>query len=139
MLSTGFFAERLLMTKQVVSDDTQSSSKSARAQHHPKQWWLEHYHAWQGSGLTKGDYCSNHDIKLSSFYNWVCRFQKESVTTSQAKTRKASSSFVEVAVRESSPAEARSLTIGDITVGFDKGLSPVDVAQWVKSLRTISC
>lgn len=127
------------MTKQTVSDGTQSSSASARAQHHPKQWWLEHYQAWQDSGLTKSGYCSTHDIKLSSFYNWICRFQKESVATSQAKTHKTASPFVEVTVRQSSPAEARSLTIGDITVGFGRGLSPADIAQWVKSLRAISC
>lgn len=129
------------MTKQAASGDTQSSSTRARAQHHPKQWRLGHYQVWQDSGLTKSGYCSAHDIELSSFHNWVCRFQKESVAISQAKTHRSrfSSPFVEVTVRQSSPAEARSLTIGDITVGFDKGLSPADIAQWVKSLRTTSC
>lgn len=127
------------MTKPTSTANSSTSASRSRAQHHPKQWWLEHYQAWRSSGQSKSDYCTAHDIKLSSFYNWVCRFQKESVATSQTKGNKAVSPFVEVAVRPSSSAQARSLTIGDITVGFDEGLPPADIVQWAQSLRAISC
>lgn len=109
-----------------------------RAQRHPKMWWLEHYQAWRDSGQTKIGYCTAHGIKLSSFYNWVCRFQKNSSANSLAKTGKTVSPFIEVAVCPTSLARARSLTVGDITVGFDEALSASDIAQWAKSLRAWS-
>lgn len=127
------------MTEPTSTTHSSTSASRSRAQHHPKHWWLEHYQAWQRSGQSKSDYCATHDIKLSSFYNWVCRFQKESVASSSSKPNKAVSPFVEMAILPSSSAQARSLTIGDITVGFDEGLSPADIVQWIKPLRAISC
>ena len=38
-----------------------------------QSYWFEHIHAWRGSGLSKADYCSFHDLSLTSLMYWLRR------------------------------------------------------------------
>ena len=33
-----------------------------RLHSHPRSWWLEHYHSWQSSGLSKSAYCAERSV-----------------------------------------------------------------------------
>lgn len=39
----------------------------------------DHLVAWRASGLTQAAYCASHDLKATTFKNWVCR-EREDVT-----------------------------------------------------------
>ena len=41
----------------------------------PKDWWKQHYDNWISSELSIGKYCSNNNIKKSSFYRWIKIFR----------------------------------------------------------------
>lgn len=121
---------------------THNSASANRSQHRPRQWWLEHYQAWASSGLSKPEYCAAHSLKYSSFYNWVHRFQNSTDLVSSKRERKveAHAPFVRaLIVAEPSATVPISLTIRDVTVRFDSGLPPQDLAVWVKSLRALLC
>jgi hypothetical protein len=113
-----------------------------RTQQRPRQWWLEHYQAWAKSGLSRPEYCEAHGLKYSSFYNWAHRFQKSTDVVPGKPDRKveAHAPFVQaLIVAEPSAPAPISLTIRDVTVRFDSGLPPQDLAVWVRSLRALPC
>lgn len=35
-----------------------------------RDFWQDHFDAWKQSGLTRGEYCRQHDLKLSTFGYW---------------------------------------------------------------------
>lgn len=114
-----------------------------RAERRPRQWWFEHYQAWKASGVSAAQYCAEQGIHLSSLYNWACRFQKESSQQGQTRTRAASpkppSAFIEAVIQPPDSVRAQSLSVNDITVQFDSGISPESIALWVKALRAAPC
>lgn len=117
-------------------------TRANRAQQRPRQWWLEHYQAWASSGLSRTEYCAAHGLKYSSFYNWAHRFQNSTDVVPSIPDRKVETRtpFVQaLIVAEPSAPVSISLIVGDITVRFDSGLTPQDLAVWVKSLRALPC
>ena len=132
------------MKKSTNALSTRSTNTRPRAQRRPQQWWFEHYQAWKLSGIAAEQYCSKQGIRLSSFYNWSCRFQKQSPRQPErAKIQTALTQspmpFIEAVIDSPLPTRAQSVTVNDITVQFQSGVSPQHIAEWVKALRAAVC
>jgi hypothetical protein len=114
---------------------------SARSRHHSRQWWLDHFKAWQRSGLSKSDYCSANSLKHSSFYNWACKFQQQAAAPRiVTKPSKKGDAFVQALItHEPELPKAQRLTINDVALEFNSGLLPQDLAVWAKALRELPC
>ena len=53
------------------------SNKVPRAPNRTNAFWIEHIKLWRICGLSKADYCRQHDLNVGSFYNWC---STESIT-----------------------------------------------------------
>ena len=42
-------------------------------------FWRGHFEAWELSGLTQREYCSQHGISLKSFGNWRGQLKREAM------------------------------------------------------------
>ena len=114
---------------------------AARSPHHSRHWWLAHYKAWRKTKLTKAEYCSSNSLKYSSFYNWACKFQLSEVapSTAQVKATPGSPFLQAVMIDERPLPAAHSVTLKNITLQFNAGLSPQDLAAWIKVLQALPC
>lgn len=120
---------------------TTDATDTRRAARRSRQWWFEQVQAWQSSGLGKAEYCAAHGLKAASLYLWASRFRQQGDQARNAATTPAShSAFVRALVQPDGiiPA-ACALTIRDVTVQFDAGLTPEGLVEWVRVLRALPC
>ena len=50
-----------------------------------RSFWLGHFAAWELSGLTQREYCSQHGIALKSFGNWRGQMKREAIAGHRAR------------------------------------------------------
>ena len=123
------------MPRKPAKTPHQNATPSRRATHHPRSWWLEHYHAWYSSGLSKSAYCKKHGIVLSSFSNGSARFDQEQPKQSLG-LESTPAFFKAIPLSKQPTAQARSVTVNDITVTFDQPLDCVGLLSWVRALQS---
>ena len=128
------------MKKSTNAIPTRSTNTRPRAQRRPQHWWFAHYQAWKLSGIAAEQHCSEQGIRLSSFYNWSGRFQKQSPRQPErAKIQTALTPspmpFIETVIDSPSPTRAQSVTVNDVTVQFQSGVSPQNIVQWVNAAK----
>ena len=116
----------------------QNATPSRRATHHPRSWWLKHYNTWHSSGLSKSAYCNKHGIVLSSFSNWSARFDQEQPKQSLGLESPPAFFKAIPLLKQPTPqaAQARSVTVNDITVTFDQPLDSVGLLSWIRALQS---
>jgi hypothetical protein len=62
------------------------------------------------------------------------------LNTKDNHTSSLSNAFVQARIVSNNPAcSVTALSLGNITLQFDSGLSPDDLPGWIKILRTASC
>ena len=120
---------------------TSDATHTRRAARRSRQWWFEQVRAWQSSGLSKADYCALHGLKVASLHLWASRFRQQNDQTRKSVTAPAPRpAFVRALVQpDSAIPAARALTIRDVTVQFDTGLTPEGVIEWARVLRALPC
>src|SRR5215475_4487230 len=50
-----------------------------------RSFWRGHFEAWELSGLTQREYCSQHGIALKSFGNWRGQMKREAIAVHRAR------------------------------------------------------
>ena len=50
-----------------------------------RSFWRGHFEAWELSGLTQREYCSQHGIALKSFGNWRGQMKREAIAGHRAR------------------------------------------------------
>jgi hypothetical protein len=93
------------------------------------------YEAWQNSGLSKTNYCSQEKLNLSTFVNYTTRFERD-VTKDKPDLALPPTFFK--ATPHSKPPQAgvaRSSTLGELSVTFDQPLDSQALAGWVEVLK----
>jgi transposase-like protein len=43
----------------------------------PRSFWEKHYRRWRDSGLSKVEYCREHQLYPGTFYNWCHQLAKD--------------------------------------------------------------
>lgn len=93
--------------------------------------WLGHIQSWQGSGLTRLEYCQSHGLMRKSFDYWVRRSR-------EAARDAAASPMTLVAARPA--AVAPKLGVVSLTVksaeGWQLSFEALPPARWLRALLT---
>ena len=77
-----------------------------------KQYWLNHLHAWQQSGLTQAAYCQTHQLKKKNFWYW----KRKLITTIEPDVE--STHFVQLP----SPLASHATTSEGLTIALPNGI-----------------
>lgn len=125
---------------------------------HSREERLQLINDCRRSGLSDAEWCRQHDICISTFYNWITKLRKEAVeiprpSYGHALTESPKQEVVRVDVLPDHPEPAAlpaqdyaaggdidnshtiEIAIGDITIRAGNGASPTLLAQLVCALR----
>ena len=95
---------------------------------------VQHFTAQKSSGLSIADYCKERRIRPSTFYGWNKRYKEKSLPEN---TSLASSSFIEIPIRNSSLVSSSKIKVIRTEIEFPaesadvKDLLPV---TWAKTV-----
>lgn len=105
------------------------------AKRQPKQWWLEHWKAWQSSGLSKARYYTQNDINLSSFSNWTKHFSQQNLRSTSGQAQAA---FIQATIEppSSDTGRVQSLSVDGVRVEFEQAIGVDTLRQWIRELRS---
>ena len=94
-------------------------------------FWQQHIIAWSKSGLAQSEYCRQHNLSKSAFYNWKCKLK--------------ATEFLPVTVQShshhSDEAKQDALSIvlpNGCTVSLPLQADPNFVIPWLERLRTLT-
>ena len=99
-----------------------------------QQFWREHRDRWAVSGQSKADYCREHQLSATAFYQW-CRLLRD--TEPRSKTL----NFVPVELRDRAPesqlvADDRArVRFGRLIVDLPVTIAEPALRQWLSALR----
>ena len=100
--------------------------------------WFDRMRDWQESGLSKADYCRQHSLSPSNFYNWHRKYQQASSSEGLESQSRLQTGFIPVAIRaEASP--SITISCGDVSVSFQGVMVPAQLAAWIKAMRASLC
>lgn len=101
--------------------------------------WFSRIENWRKSGLSQAEYCRQHDVKPSNFYNWSIKYRNHQVggTNSPRDRKKTNPDFIPVTI-QSAPGKFK-LSCGDISLHFSNELTPESLVPWIKALRAGVC
>ena len=129
------------MKAQQPEQNTPKSTNKAKRNYHPRAWWFQHYQAWQASGVSKTQYCKDQDISLSSFCNWSAEFS--STKNQESPSPPKPPAFIKAVITpEANPTPTplvKTLGFQEITLTFEEGLTKSAVAEWIATLRSLTC
>ncbi|MEJ2422889.1 MAG: hypothetical protein P8101_00300 [Candidatus Thiodiazotropha sp.] len=103
---------------------------------HPRSWWLEHYHNWQSSDLSKSAYCTKQGLNISSFSNWTTRFQREA---SENSASAGDLTFFKMDTQSglTSPSgEVRALSVQGVSLTFERPIGSEALLAWVRVIKS---
>jgi hypothetical protein len=114
-----------------------SHQQSKRQRRNPqnRSWWLKHYQAWRKSGLGKTHYCNQQGLNLSTFVNWATRFKTEASCDEAILSSPPVFYQATQVLQSSKPGLARTLTLGDISITFEKPISAESLPDWIEVLK----
>ena len=113
----------------------------------PRSFWEKHYRHWQGSGLSKADYCREHQLYPGTFYNWCHQLAKDD-SAAQVASRVSQKSEPleliplmikpEMATLSGSisinPGARAQISCGPVSVQLPADLSSELIEQWLGTL-----
>jgi hypothetical protein len=108
---------------------------SHRLNSHPRSWWLEHYHNWQSSDLSKSAYCAEQGLNVSSFSNWTTRFQREASGNSVSPEL----TFFKVDTQSGLTApsgEVRALSVQGVSLTFEHPIGSEALSAWIRMIKS---
>lgn len=113
---------------------------NGRAENRSRKWWRQHFDRWQSSGLSKADYCKSQGLKAGSFYSWSSQFQNEEQAATRPEQSATPSTFIKAVVKQNPTSFGGvAITVQDVTLRFDHGVSHEELGGWVKALRSAVC
>lgn len=111
------------------------STNVARAPNRSKEFWLNHIKQWNLSGLSKADYCRQHNLSVGNFYNW---FSKETMsgTTKAHHSQAAALNLVPVMLSDTVTSGATiTLQSNGLSFSFPSGLSTDEIDRWLCAIE----
>jgi hypothetical protein len=104
-----------------------------------REKWFNRIEDWRNSGLSQAEYCRQHDLKSSNFYNWSIKYRDRQIDGSNISSdgKTLNPDFVPVTIQPA--VNEFTLSYGDISLHFSNGLTPESLAPWIKALRVGAC
>lgn len=103
-----------------------------------REIWFNRIDHWHTSGQTQADYCRQHNLKPSSFYNWLTKHRQAQGTKGLSSHRNGTGPNL-IPVSIESIATEITLTVGEISLKFSSQLPPAALIPWIRALRTAEC
>ena len=99
--------------------------------------WFGRIQSWQESGQTKSDYCRQHGLSPSNFYNWYRKY-RQTAGQSGFELEQQQSHFIPVSIRDEALSSI-TISYGDVSVSFQGPMQPGQLTTWIKALRAGLC
>jgi hypothetical protein len=104
-----------------------------------REIWFNRIEYWRKSGLSQAEYCRQHNLKPSNFYNWSIKYRDRQIDGSNIlnEDKTLNPDFIPVTIQ--SVTNEFTLSYGDISLHFSSGLTPESLVPWIKALRAGAC
>jgi len=97
-----------------------------------RRYWKQHIEDWRTSGLTRADYCRQHNLSYGRFIYWNRKFRKEP-----------SPAFIELKFpavpypKTSSPPSLLLVSVSRFQVAVERNFDPETLRQLIYSLERL--